>query len=679
MNSSAHIIMEELRNNGSFVDKQFLNSLYYKCTLSRKLDELEERELFPKKKIAYQFSAKGHELTQVALGHLLSHSRDAVSVYYRCRPLWLSLGLKTEEALQSAMAKAAGFSLGRDTGVLANLPSRGGASVLPMAGDVGSQYSIAAGWAEGLKKSGEKEAIAVAMGGDGSVASSGFWSALNWATVQELPMLFFIQDNGYAISVKNNLQMTSKNVHEHLSGVKGLKRIFDDGLNPEASLDAVKTALDFVRTERKPLILTLKLPRLSGHSGQDKQSYKSEALKEAEQEKDPLSLFKTLLIEKGMNEQVKQADERADAELKNSLSLAEATAEPETSSVFKDIFSSNTPDTHSTYEPSGRMNMLAAIRKTLETELKQNQKLLVFGEDVGEKGGVHAATQGLQESFGAERVYDTSLSEEGIIGRSVGLALNGYFPVPEIQFRKYADPAVEHLRNIGTLRWRTANHFEVPMVVRMPGGYAKAGDPCHSLSAEAEFLHMPGWRLAYPSRAEDAVGLLRYAMRQKDPVFFIEQRFLLDAPSARGPYPGDDYVLPFGQARVVCEGEELTVVTWGGMVHRVRSAIDILKEDEKRSIELIDLRTLAPWDKGAVERSLKKTGKCLVVHEDTSTCGFGAEILAHLGENCFKYLDAPLRRLSTADVPIPYNKELMNVVLPNEEKIYYAMKDLLDY
>ncbi|MCP4276954.1 MAG: pyruvate dehydrogenase, partial [Gammaproteobacteria bacterium] len=306
-------------------------------------------------------------------------------------------------------------------------------------------------------------------------------------------------------------------------------------------------------------------------------------------------------------------------------------------------------------KPEGpRINMLKAIRQVLDHELTINPRMLMFGEDVGAKGGVHAASLGLFQKFGDHRVFDTSLSEEGIIGRSVGMALAGLLPVPEIQFRKYAEPASEQLTDIGMMRWRTNNQFAVPMVVRMPGGFAGCGDPWHSMSDEVEWAHKMGWHLAMPSNAQDAAGLLRYALRDNNPSIFFEHRSLLDAASARRPYPGDDYVLPFGKANVVNEGNQLTVVTWGAMVERCLTASESINTTVSSAnstggnagIEIIDLRTIQPWDKGTVLQSVRKTHRCLIIHEDMLTAGFGAEIAAVLAKEAFFDLDAPIERLA---------------------------------
>jgi 2-oxoisovalerate dehydrogenase E1 component len=323
-----------------------------------------------------------------------------------------------------------------------------------------------------------------------------------------------------------------------------------------------------------------------------------------------------------------------------------------------------------------RLNMVEAIRRTLDVELGINPRCLVFGEDVADKGGVHTATLGLASKYGNNRVFDTGLSEEGIIGRAVGMALAGLLPVPEIQFRKYADPATEQLNNCGTIRWRTANHFAAPIIVRMPGGYGrKIGDPWHSVTNEVMFAHAPGWQVAFPSNAQDAVGLLRTALRGNDPVIFFEHRALLDAASARRPYPGDDYGLPFGQANMIQEGSDLSVVTWGAMVERCQEAAQRFEGQ----IELIDMRTIIPWDKEAVLASVAKTSKCLVVHEDIGIAGFGAEIAATIAAEAFLALDGPVERLAAPAVPVPFNLELMTAVVPTVDRISEKMAKLLSF
>ncbi|HEV8196453.1 MAG TPA: alpha-ketoacid dehydrogenase subunit beta, partial [Gemmatimonadales bacterium] len=395
--------------------------------------------------------------------------------------------------------------------------------------------------------------------------------------------------------------------------------------------------------------------------------------------------------------QIAEVEARARTDAEAGLAEALARPEPDLSSVTRFRFSERDatgnpvlqrrgglapaghvfPESTETAAPEGaRINLLTAIRRTLEAELRGNPKVLVFGEDVGPKGGVHAATLGLQDAFGDKRVFDTSLSEEGIIGRAVGMAVAGLMPVPEIQFRKYADPATEQLNNCGSMRWRTHNRFAAPIVVRMPGGYApKCGDPWHSVNGEVMWAHAVGWQVAMPSNAEDAVGLLRSALRGNDPVIFFEHRALLDGAWARRPYPGDGFVVPFGKARIITAGDKLTVVSWGAMVERCEAAA----KQSGYAVEVLDLRTVSPWDREAVLGSVRKTRRCLIVHEDTLTAGFGAEISAVIAEEAFLSLDAPIQRMAIPDVPTPYNVALMNAILPQVADIAARMAELIEF
>ncbi|MBV8073093.1 MAG: hypothetical protein JO270_24555 [Acidobacteriaceae bacterium] len=651
--------------------------------LSRALDDLEESRLFPERKVLYQFSARGHELGQILLGCLLNGKHDAASGYYRSRPLLLTLGLTAEDALASGMARAGGVSDGRDIGVVFNLPRKNGAVVLPMAGGVGTQYTVTAGWAraivyyrETLRDIEYENAIAVALGGDGSVATNGFWSALNTATTRRLPMLFFIEDNGFGLSVPSTLQTPGGNIATNLRSFSNLQVIECDGCNPAETSQCVWDAVTSVRAGEGPVLLRLSVPRLTGHSGQDTQAYKSESLLDSERARDPLARLRGYLLPALITETEWQAMERdTAAEVEQALQRALARPEPDTAKVRQFVFAAAAPAASERSPEMARINMLTAIRRTLEHELKVNSKMRVFGEDVGPKGGVHAATIGLQDAFGADRVFDTSLSEEGIIGNAVGLALAGLRPAAEIQFRKYAEPATEQLNDCGTMRWRTAGKFSAPIVVRMPGGFSKCGDPWHSVSSEVTFAHAIGWQVLYPSNAEDAVGLLRAALRSENPSIFFEHRSLLDAPSARRPYPGDHFVLPFGAANVVQAGTRLTVVTWGAMVERCVAAC----AKRPGEIEIVDLRTIAPWDREAVLASVRHTRRCLIVHEDTLTAGFGAEIAAVIASQAFLSLDAPVERLAVPDVPLPYSVTLLGAVLPDVEKIAAKMEDLLAF
>ena len=685
-----------------------LDSLGWRTVLrqmaaSRALDDLEEATLLPQRKVLYQFSARGHELTQVLLAHRLVGSRDGVGAYYRSRPLLLSLGLRLEDALASSMMRVGGMSEGRDIGVVFNMPRKTGACVLPVCGGVGTQYTPAVGWAQALRYRatvlGDKEcenSIAVAHGGDASTATNGFWAALNIATTERLPLLFFIEDNGYGISVPARQQTPGGNIARNLAAFRDLRVLDGDASNPMAAAALIESAVTGVRSGQGPALIRLVVPRLSGHSGQDTQTYKSSSEIAVEKSRDPLERLRMQLVP----EVVSATDwEREISQSRQAVARALADVEkrhaPDPARVRRYVFSEFSDDGCLELQQQGgircdgvapspgilqaapqgpRINLVTAVRRTLEHELAVNPRMLIFGEDVGRKGGVHAATLGLQEKFGPGRVFDTSLSEEGIIGRAVGMAAAGLMPVPEIQFRKYADPAAEQLNDCGTMRWRTVNRFAAPMVVRIPGGFFKCGDPWHSQSNEVQWVHGLGWRVAMPSNAQDAVGLLRSALRGNDPTIFFEHRSLLDGSWARRAYPGDDFVVPFGKANLAGEGTTLTVVTWGAMVERCEQAI----AQSGISADLLDLRTLSPWDRDATLSSVRKTRRCLIVHEDTMTAGFGAEIAAVIAKEAFFDLDAPIERLAMPDVPSPHSPVLLEAVLPCVETISRAIQALAE-
>jgi len=432
------------------------------------------------------------------------------------------------------------------------------------------------------------------------------------------------------------------------------------------------------------------VPRLQGHSFQDTQTYKSEEFVASEWERDPLPKLKSYLVPAVLNEEEwAEIEQRADADAEAARERAEArdVADPET--VLGNVFFEEgalqveggqwnhgyvAPATTDVPKPEGqRINMVTAIRRTLEHELEVNPRVVLFGEDIGPKGGVHAVTLGLQEKFGFDRVFDTSLSEEGIVGRAVGMALAGLMPVPEIQFRKYAEPATEQINDCGTMRWRTNNRFAAPMVLRVPGGFFKCGDPWHSQTNEVAFVHNPGWKVAVPSNAEDAVGLLRTSLRGNDPVLFFEHRSMLDFAWARRAYPGDDYALPFGQAKTTVSGDDITIVTWGAMVPRCEEAA------QGRSADVVDLRTLMPWDSQAVLASVRRTRRCLIVHEDLKTAGFGAEIAAVIADEAFMDLDAPVARLTMPDIPSPHNAVLLDWAVPSVERIRAKIDELVGF
>ncbi|MGZ8419262.1 MAG: alpha-ketoacid dehydrogenase subunit alpha/beta [Allosphingosinicella sp.] len=663
---------------------------------SRAMDTLEEERLVPERKILYQFSARGHDMAQAMLGTRLTHPRDATCGYYRSRPLLLALGVPLADALGSNMGRAGGYSDGRDIGVVFNYPNPGGAPALPMSGGVGAQYTPTAGWAQAidyyrnvLDDRSYDGAVAVVLGGDASCATGGFWSALTIATTQKLPMLFYVEDNGFGISVPSSFQTPGGDIAKNLASFGNLAIFAGDGTDPAEAAQLIERAVDHVRGGKGPALLRLTVPRLQGHSFQDTQAYKSEDLVRDEWARDPLPKLKAHLVGPLLTEaewDEIEAGARADVEAARQEAEARGVSDPERvlDHVFYDgemqmmggqwTHGYRAPRSHEEPKPEGqRINMVTAIRRTLDHELGVNERVLLFGEDIGPKGGVHAVTLGLQEKYGAGRVFDTSLNEEGIIGRAVGMAMAGLMPVPEIQFRKYAEPATEQINDCGTMRWRTTNRFAAPMVLRIPGGFFKCGDPWHSQTNEVQFVHNVGWQVAVPSNAEDAVGLLRTALRGNDPVVFFEHRAMLDDSWARRPYPGDGYALPFGRAKTVRQGDSITIVTWGAMVPRCEEAAKDLSAD------IIDLRTLMPWDRETVLESVRRTRRCLIVHEDLRTGGFGAEIAAVVADEAFLDLDAPVARVTMPDIPSPHNPVLLNWAVPSVERIRAKIEELVGF
>lgn len=679
----------------------------YNALASRALDETEETTNKNKSSVArenlvlYQFSARGHEVAQVILGSLIDHQHDAVSAYYRSRPVLLALGLGLEDAFASPLGRSGGFSDGRDIGVVCNLPTKNGPIVIPMSGDVGSQYTPTAGWAQSVRYHRDvlgdaswDGAIGVVLGGEASVATNGFWSSLTMATTLSLPMLFYIEDNGLGLSVPSVMQTPGADIAKNLASFGELFIRNGDGTNPGEAAALLAECVDFVRSGKGPALVRLTVPRLCSHSGPDNQrGYRTEEEIAADVARDPLPRLRAHLVPSFMSEEEwTELEATVTRDIATALAGARARANPDPAGIARWVYaddSEGSPEAmgglsraerHSLggsetfVESPEKVRFAEAIRRTLAHELEINPKVVVFGEDVGRKGGVHLVTEGLQKRFGDKRVFDTSLSEEGIIGRAAGMAISGLMPVTEIQFRKYADPATEQLNNAGTIRWRTANRFASPIVVRMPGGFGKdVGDPWHSLSDEVRFAHAYGWQVAIPSNAADAVGLLRSAMRSPNPTIFFEHRSLLMTSDGSTRYPGDDYIVPFGKASILREGAGITVVTWGALVHRCAEAAERFGNE----VELIDLRSIAPWDRGSVLASVKKTGHCMIVHEDNLTAGFGAEVAATVAKEGFWYLDAPVDRLAVEDIPMPYHPVLLDAVLPNVEQIAQRIEQTL--
>lgn len=672
-------------------------AIYERAWVSRAIDELEltkgykpSRENPAEGKLKFQFSAKGHELPQLVAAALLNHPHDGAGVYYRSRPFMLGVGLSPFECFASVMHKTAGVSGGRDIGVVFNHKQPGGITVLPASGDVGAQYTPAVGWAQSiayrtsrLQQHDWDGAIAITLGGDGSTATNGFWAALNIITPLNYPMVIMLEDNAYALTVPLRYQTSGPGIIDNISNFHGLSIVSVAGWQPLDVYAALHNATTAARDNGGPQLVHVRVPRLTGHNFQDSQPYKTRQELEQDIARDPLTaLAKYLREECGVS--TSQLGEIEAAAHAQALQAGEAAwehgGEPQPGDATRHVFAPARHIEETTPSSEGqRVTMQAAINACLAEEMERDKTILVFGEDVGGSGGVHRVTDGLQKRFGEERVFDTSLNEEGIVGRAVGMAINGLRPVPEIQFRKYADPAHEQITDAGSLRWRTNGRYSAPLVLRMPVGYQRmGGDPWHAVCGEAVFAHLPGWQIAYPSNAADAVGLLRTALRGDDPVLFLEHRYLYEHASARRPYPGPDYIVPFGKAATMRPGRDALVVTWGDGVHRAAEAASILAESGQE-VEILDLRTIVPYDKEAMLNAVQRIGKVLIVHEDNRTCGFGAELAAVIVAEAFSYLDAPVWRVTAEDVPVPCNDILFEAMMPTTRKVHEKLVELLDF
>jgi 2-oxoisovalerate dehydrogenase E1 component len=623
----------------------------YFCLLSRFMDLKEKSERLP-----MSFPAIGHELVQVLTALLMEHEKDSASVYYRSRPLALALGIKPEDIFYANMGK------GRDVGMMYYLRGK----ILPTVGDVGGQFPKAVGWAQAIRYKGWDGAVAVAMGGDGSIASSGFWSALNIATTLNLPMVFVIEDNGWGIGVPSYLQTPGGNIAENLRSFKNLTVLEGRGYIPKETYSVLREGFEIARKNRAVLI-RFEVARIEGHSISDRQEYRSREEIEKSREKDPIVYLRNLVenweeVESRAKEDVERAWEEAKRREGERGNLKKYI-------FFEGEFAQGDKVRELKMNKHPKMKMALAIRKAMEEALEENEDVLIFGEDVGLKGGIYGITRGFMERFGERRVFDTSLNELGIVGRAEGMAYAGLKPIAEIQFRKYADEARQAIHNIGFVRWRTNNAFSAPIILRIPVGFIRGiSDPWHSFSAEQEFLHMFGCKLAYPSNAEDAYYLLKETLSMNDPVIFLEHRELYFSKLAEREI--SEY-LPFGRGRVVKSGNSLTIVSWG---YTLYEALEGVKDMD---VEVIDLRTLKPWDEELVFESVKKTGRLLVVHEDSLTCGFGAEIVSRVVEETFESLKVAPKRLAVPDVPIPFSQELFNLAYPTSDKIRKVVEEML--
>lgn len=682
------------------LDRETLIRAFRMMHLARRLDD-REIALKRQNKIYFQISGAGHEAIQVAAGLALRPGHDWVYPYYRDRALCLTLGVTPlEMMLQAAGAEADPASGGRQ------MPSHWSSPelrIVTSSSPTGTQFLQGVGCAEGDRLlEPRSDAITLVCSGDGASSEGEFWEAINAACLERLPVLFLVEDNGYAISVPVEIQTPGGSISQLLSGFPSLKRIEVNGVDFLASYGAINEAVRYCRQRNGPALVHAHVTRPYSHSlSDDERLYKTSAEREAEAARDPVINFPKWLVEEGVIDRhaLQRIMHEVEQEVQEATERALKAEPPARGSALRYLYSETIDPTSETFERQPAFigaprTMVDAINQTLAEEMRRDSRVVVFGEDVADcsrtenlkevkgKGGVFKVTAGLQTEFGPLRCFNTPIAEAGIIGRAIGMATRGLKPVPEIQFFDYIWPAMMQIRDeLALIRWRSNNGFCCPVVLRVPiGGYLNGGAIYHSQSGESIFTHLPGLRVVMPSNALDACGLLRTAIRSDDPVLFLEHKKLYREPYNRYPHPGPDYTIPFGKARVVKSGRNLTIVTYGALVQKaLLAATQIEKQNHDVSIEVIDLRSLAPYDWAAIRASVEKTNRVLVVHEDTLSWGYGAELAARIADELFDRLDAPVRRVGALDTWVAYNPRLENEILPQVEDVTREAEKLLSY
>jgi 2-oxoisovalerate dehydrogenase E1 component len=664
---------------------------------------LDDREVALKRqnRIFFQISGAGHEAVQVAAGMALRSGHDWFYLYYRDRALCLTLGVTPHEMLQQAVGAAEDPASGGR-----QMPSHWGNrrfNIVSGSSPTGTQFLQAAGCAEASRyRHADSDEVTLVTAGDGATSEGEFWESLNIACLRNLPLLYLIEDNGYAISVPIECQTAGGNVSELVSGFPGLFRQEVDGTDFLASYRAMKDAAAYCRQGRGPALVHAHVIRPYSHSlSDDERLYKTPAERQAEAERDPVLRFPKFLIDEGVIDvhMLQRITHEIDEEVQEATQQALHDEPPAADTALVHLYSNVVDPASDEFaaEPHYRgapMTMVDLINATLREEMRRNPDILVFGEDVADcsreeslrevkgKGGVFKVTAGLQAEFGAGRAFNTPLAEASIVGRAIGMATRGLKPVAEIQFFDYIWPAMMQLRDeLATMRWRSNGYFSCPAIIRVPiGGYLNGGAIYHSQCGEVEFTHIPGLRVVMPSNAMDACGLLRTALRSDDPVLFLEHKKLYREPYNRSPHPGENFTIPFGRARLVKPGKSLTVITYGALVQKsLQAATQVEKRSAEASIEILDLRTLAPYDWESIRASVEKTSRVLMAHEDSVSWGYGAEIAARVADELFDRLDAPVRRIGALDTWVGYHPQLEAAILPQTENLAAEMERLLAY
>ncbi len=691
------------------LSRRDLLEAYRWMLLSRRLDD-KEIQLKNQSQAFFQISGAGHEAVLVAAGLVLRPGYDWFYPYYRDRALCLVLGVSPYEMLLSAVgAKDDPASGGRQ------MPSHWGSkrlNIVSQGSPTGTQCLQAAGCAEaGLlyarlpaipdrdARFRADEVVYVSLG-EGATSEGEFWESLNTACIRRLPLVYLVEDNTYAISVPVEVQTAGGDISRLVRSFPGLDVTTCDGTDLLDSHRAMRRAIAYARARSGPALVHARVVRPYSHSlSDDEKLYKPPEEREAEAGRDPLRVLSRFLVASGLatDEDLREIASGVDEEVNDAAARALQAAKPEPEAATWFVYSPDVDPASPAFEgdprPEGKPDtMVAAINRTLRDEMARTPQIVVFGEDVADasreealnsvpgKGGVFKVTHGLQRAFGSDRVFNSPLAEANIIGRAIGMATRGLKPVVEIQFFDYIWPAMMQLRDeMSMLRYRSNNAFSCPLVMRVPiGGYLRGGAPYHSQSGESIFAHCPGIRIAYPSNAGDAAGLLRTAIRCDDPVMFLEHKHLYRQTYNKGEYPGPDYMVPFGRAALRRPGSDVLVVTWGALVQRSLLAAQQAEKDGV-SVAVLDLRTIAPVDWESIARHLKTISRVIVVHEDQLTCGFGAEIAARIADGLFEYLDAPVRRVAALDTPVAYSPGLEEAILPGSNDVLRAILETARY
>jgi 2-oxoisovalerate dehydrogenase E1 component len=684
----------------SGLDRESLIRAFRLMHLARRLDD---REILLKRqnRIFFQISGAGHEAVQVAAGYLLRPGRDWVFPYYRDRALCLTLGVTPEQMLLQAVGAAEDIASGGRQ--MPSHWSHPALRIVSASSPTGTQFLQAAGCAHATRYlCPESDELTLVSTGDGATSEGEFWESLNLASLDRLPLLYLVEDNGYAISVPIERQTAGGSISKLAAAFPHFLVREVDGCDFLASYAALKEAFEYVRAGHGPALVHAHVIRPYSHSlSDDERLYKTEAERKAEAARDPVINYPKWLLQEGIldPQALRIIVHDIDQEIHLATEKALAATQPPPETVFRHLYSETVDPTSEEFAAEPKFEgeprtMVDAINRTLAEEMRRNPNIVVFGEDVADcsreqnlrevkgKGGVFKATQGLQIEFGSRRCFNTPLAEAGIVGRAIGMALRGLKPVAEIQFFDYIWPAMMQLRNeLATMRWRSHGGWSCPAVIRVAiGGYLSGGAVYHSQCGEVLFTHCPGLRVVFPSNALDACGLLRTALRCDDPVLFLEHKKLYRESYNRSPHPGPDFTIPFGRASVVKTGQSLTIVTYGALVQKsLQAAARLEQRLQGVTIEVIDLRTLNPYDWETICRSVRKTNRVMIAHEDTLSFGYGAEIAARIAGELFDCLDAPVRRVAALDTWIGYAPRLENAILPQVETLEREAQALLQY